>query len=272
MALGIREAAGFALGATDPREKARAARELWRGLSDGELTADFDRELAVVPVGRPARPRLVHPGRVPRRRIGSAAGHAALLHAIAHIEFNAINLALDAAHRFGGLPRDYYVDWVRVAAEEAHHFSLMRTYLEDLGFAYGEFDAHNGLWAMAELTADDPLVRMALVPRVLEARGLDVTPQMRARLVAIEDHRGVAILDVIARDEVGHVAVGSRWFQWCCAGRGLHPEETFLTLIKEHLPNPPRPPFATEARIEGGFSDAELRELEALDASRGRAG
>lgn len=265
---GARAGAGAALAVTVPRDKARAARQLWQALRRDELTNDADAALEPVPVGRPARPRLVHPGQVPRRRIGSPAGHGALLHAVAHIEFNAINLALDAAHRFAGMPFSYYADWIRVASEEAHHFSLVRTYLEELGFAYGDFDAHNGLWAMAERTAGDPLVRMALVPRVLEARGLDVTPQMRSRLESIDDRRGVAILDVIARDEVGHVAVGSRWFQWCCETRGLPPEATFLELIRTELPTPPKPPFATAARLQGGFSDTELRELEALDAAR----
>ena len=217
--------------------------------------------------GRPDKPELVHPAKVPRRGLGSAHGHAALLHAVAHIEFNAINLALDAAARFSDMPQQYYRDWIEVAAEEATHFVLLRDYLDSLDFSYGTFPAHNGLWAMAEQTAHDVLVRMALVPRVLEARGLDVTPQMRARLVQIDDDRGVRILDIIARDEVGHVDIGSRWFRWLCEARGLPPEETFRTLLAEHLPSPPKGPFARAERLSAGFSEAELDALEAMAAS-----
>ncbi len=213
--------------------------------------------------GRPPLPELVHPARVPRRSTGSDKGRAALLHAIAHIEFNAINLALDAIARFAGLPEAYYRDWWRVACEEAHHFSLLAAHLASLGHAYGDFQAHAGLWEAARKTTDDPLARMALVPRVLEARGLDVTPGMRARFVAAGDAQAAAILDVILRDEIGHVAIGNRWFHHLCVERGFEPVATFRALCARYGQPPPRPPFNVEARLAGGFSAEELDALSA---------
>jgi uncharacterized ferritin-like protein (DUF455 family) len=218
--------------------------------------------------GRPTRPLLVHPSRVPRRGLGSLPGRAALLHAIAHIEFNAINLALDAVARFPAMPADYYRDWWRVANEEALHFELLDRHLVGLGFAYGDFPAHDGLWDAARRTGDDCLARMALVPRVLEARGLDVTPGMRARLVAAGDAEAAAILDLILRDEIGHVAIGNRWFHHLCAERGLEPIAGFAALCARYGQPPPRPPFNERARIAGGFSAEELRALAALAAGR----
>jgi len=208
--------------------------------------------------GRPARPLLVPPARVPRRGVGSPAGRAALIHAIAHIEFNAINLALDAVARFSGLPTAYYRDWWQVAVEEALHFSLLCEHLATLDCRYGDLPAHDGLWEAARKTAGDPLARMALVPRVLEARGLDVTPGMRARLAAAGDEAAAAILDVILRDEVGHVAVGNRWYRHLCALAGRDPVSTFNELCAQHGQHPPRPPFNVEARLAGGFTLEEL--------------
>jgi uncharacterized ferritin-like protein (DUF455 family) len=210
----------------------------------------------------------VHPSRVPRRAAASPAGRAALLHAIAHIEFNAINLALDAVARFAELPDAYYRDWWRVAAEEALHFELLVGHLATLGFSYGDFPAHDGLWEAARKTADDCLARMALVPRVLEARGLDVTPGMRARLAAAGDAQAAAILDVILRDEIGHVAVGNFWFRHLCAARDLDPIPAFAELCARYGQPPPRPPFNEAARLAGGFSMEELRALAALAAGR----
>ena len=208
--------------------------------------------------GRPARPVLVAPARVPRRGTGSPEGRAALLHAIAHIEFNAINLALDALARFADLPAAYYRDWWQVAREEAHHFSLLTRHLETLGHSYGDFPAHDGLWEAARRTADDCLARMALVPRILEARGLDVTPGMRARLAAAGDDTAAGILDVILREEIGHVAIGNRWFHHLCQVRGLEPVATFRTLCVRYGQSLPRPPFNVEARLAGGFTREEL--------------
>jgi uncharacterized ferritin-like protein (DUF455 family) len=211
--------------------------------------------------GRPARPLLVSPAHVPRRSLHTSQGRAALLHAVAHIEFNAINLALDAVWRFAGMPAGYYRDWVRVAAEEALHFSLLCDHLASLGHAYGDFDAHDGLWTMVEKTKHDITARMALVPRTLEARGLDATPPMQAKLAQAGDHRAVEILDVILRDEVGHVAVGNRWYRWLCARDGLDPLAHFEQLLAAHHAPRPKPPFNLDARRRAGFDADELARL-----------
>ena len=216
--------------------------------------------------GRPPRPCLVSPRELPRRGLGTGTGRAALLHAVAHIEFNAINLAWDAVYRFRGMPADYYADWAQVAADEARHFMLLQARLGELGFAYGDFDAHDGLWDMAVRTADSCLARMALVPRVLEARGLDVTPTMIERLRGVGDLATVAILETILAEEVAHVAAGSRWFAWCCAQRGMDAEATFQHLLDTHLRGELRGPFNIEARLRAGFSAAELARLDARAA------
>jgi len=214
--------------------------------------------------GLPARLQLVAPRDLPRRRLSTPAGHAALLHAIAHIEFNAINLAWDAVYRFRDLPRAYYDDWVRVADEERQHFQLLRAHLQQFNADYGDFPAHNGWWELALETASDPLLRMALVPRVMEARGLDVTPGIMARLADKGDQRAVEILQIILRDEIGHVAAGSRWFRVLCTERGLVPETTFIALIQQHLNGQLRPPFHLEARLAAGFDASELAQLATL--------
>ena len=268
--MSLRRAALDALCLADPEAKAAQARALHAALDAGDTidATDAGARLAVPAApaalpGRPARPRLVAPTAVPLRSPFTAPGRAALLHAIAHIEFNAINLALDAVWRFAGMPPSYYADWLRVASEEALHFTLLRDHLRTLDHDYGDFDAHDGLWAMAERTAGDPLARMALVPRTLEARGLDATPPMQARLAQAGDARAVAILDIILRDEIGHVALGDRWFRHFCAQRGLEPEATYLSLMREFdAPWPPRP-LNVEARQRAGFSSAEIACLEA---------
>jgi len=214
--------------------------------------------------GYPAVLRLVPPLEVPRRRLGTVAGQVALLHALAHIEFSAINLAWDAVYRFRDLPRAFYDDWVRVAAEEMVHFGWLEGALRELGCQYGELPVHGGLWEMAVSTAHDVLVRMALVPRVLEARGLDATPSILAKLQALGAGRWVAILQVILRDEIGHVAVGSRWFSYVCGERGVIPEVTFLRLVGEYFPGRLKGPLNREARLAAGFSEAELVGLERL--------
>lgn len=216
--------------------------------------------------GRPARPILVSPRTVERRQVSTPAGRGALIHSIAHIEFNAINLALDAAYRFRGMPREYYGDWIQVAAEEAYHFTLLRDHLRTLGYEYGSFSAHNGLWDMAVKTAHDPLVRMALVPRVLEARGLDVSPALIHKLKSCGDKRAVEILQIIQRDEIGHVRIGNRWYNYLCAQRALDPIETFRRLLKEYDARP-RPPFALDARRRAEFTEAELALLGELSAN-----
>jgi uncharacterized ferritin-like protein (DUF455 family) len=249
-----------ALMQADPSTKCRMAAALRARWGAGRVVARADSPVSeAVPVpGRPEFPRLVDPSQVPRRKLTTPAGRAALVHAITHIEFNAINLALDAVYRFRGLPSAFYDDWLRVAAEEAEHFLMLCRRLATLGHAYGDFDAHNGLWEMAVRTAHDPLLRMALVPRVLEARGLDVTPGMMERLRAAGDPETVEILAVILREEIGHVAIGTRWFRHLCHQRGLDPERTFGELIAEYMPGRIRPPFHEVARREAGFTDREM--------------
>lgn len=218
--------------------------------------------------GRPGQPALVHPRELPQRGLGSPEGRAALLHAVTHIEFNAINLALDAAYRFRDMPAAFCRDWISVAVDEARHFCLLAQRLEELGFAYGSFAAHNGLWEMAERTADSCTARMALVPRVLEARGLDVTPGMILRLRQLGDQRSADILEIILAEEVRHVAVGSHWFAWCCQRDGLLPEPTFIELIRGVAKGSIRGPFNFPARRAAGFADSEMRLLAALGAEK----
>jgi len=218
--------------------------------------------IAVPVPGRPLKPEMVSALNVDKRKLSTPEGRAALIHSLAHIEFNAINLALDAIYRFRDMPADYYSDWLKVAAEEAGHFILLRDHLRTLGFEYGAFTAHNGLWDMAVATAHDPMVRMALVPRVMEARGLDVLPGIMHKLKSSGQHGVVYILEVILRDEVGHVAIGNRWYKFLCNRRGLEPIATFRSLLKEYNAPKLRGPLHTEARLAAGFSEAEIKMLE----------
>lgn len=198
---------------------------------------------------------------VARRSPATPEGRAVLLHAIAHIEFNAINLALDAAWRFGGMPRAYYADWLRIAAEEAQHFSLLRAHLRTQGHDYGDYPAHQGLWTMCEKTRHDIVARMALVPRTLEARGLDATPliQRKLRQTGAPDALAAAdILDTILREEVGHVAIGNYWYRWLCERDKLDPERHYRELAAVHEAPRPKPPLNTEARLRAGFTASEL--------------
>lgn len=215
--------------------------------------------------GRPVKPELVPPRELDRRKVNTAIGHAALIHSICHIEFNAINLAWDAAYRFQDMPKQYYDDWVKVAKEETYHFELLSEHLISLGYVYGDFSAHNGLWETAVATAHDPMVRMALVPRVLEARGLDVTPGIVRKLKGIGDDRAVEILAIIHSDEIGHVEIGSRWFRYLCEQRELNSEEVFKDLINEYMKGILRGPFDHEVRKRAGFTEEELLFLESAN-------
>ena len=260
----LREAAARCLAEPEPARKVAMTAEAAAALAAGRLAPDPARAPSdTLRPGRPARPRRVAPSALPRRGLGSREGRAAFLHAIAHIEFNAINLAWDAVARFGGMPEAFYSDWAAVAADEARHFDLLSQHLATLGAGYGDFDAHDGLWEAAEKTSHDCLLRMALVPRVLEARGLDVAPQMIERLQAVGDAGGAGILRLILREEVGHVATGTRWFRWLCKQRGLAPEATFLRLVAEHMPGAGKGRLHHEARRRAGFSEAELEALAA---------
>lgn len=243
---------------TDVPAKAAATLAL-----DGGLPVDVDAvitEPAGIP-GRPELPRLVEHVRLKPPSMRTAAGIAALVHAIAHIELNAIDLALDICWRFPGMPEVFYRDWLRIAQEEAKHFTLLREHLLTLGFDYGDFDAHNALWDMAERTRHDLLARIALVPRTLEARGLDASPAVKRKLVGAGDKRAGEILDVILHDEIGHVLAGNRWYRFLCEQRGLDPITTYAELAARHQAPKLRAPFNLEARRAAGFEEAELAAL-----------
>jgi uncharacterized ferritin-like protein (DUF455 family) len=265
--LELRASALHSLLETDPAAKTAAVAAMAAAYRPDTLESgwslDIDAALdapAGIP-GRPARPELVPPRLLGRRSMASVEGRAMLVHALAHIEFNAVNLALDALWRFPGMPRDYYTDWLRVAGEEALHFDMLCAHLSTLGFAYGDFPGHDSLWEMVEKTRGDVLARMALVPRTLEARGLDAIPPLRAKLAQAGDHQAAAILDVLLRDEVGHVEIGNRWYLYLCGLRGLAPVSTYAELTVRYGAPVLKGPFNIDARRQAGFSDAELASL-----------
>jgi len=233
-------------------EKARLSREAaqaWRvgGIAGIGSTRPPDRP------ARPDRPELKHPAKMPRRR--GEAGRTALLHAIAHIELNAIDLAWDMIARFArpDLPRAFYDDWVRVGDEEAKHFTLLNERLAALGATYGDLPAHDGLWQAAQETSHDDLARLAVAPLVLEARGLDVTPAIIERLERSGDSSSAGILRLILAEEIGHVAAGRRWFEHIARARGLDPEQAFRQLVRRHFRGAIRPPFNRAGRGAAGF-------------------
>jgi uncharacterized ferritin-like protein (DUF455 family) len=255
----LRRAALDALRIAEPAAKCAAVAALAAADAAPDCTACLE-EPPGVP-GRPPRPLLVPPKTVPQRAVGTHEGRAGLLHALTHIEFNAINLALDAIWRFAGMPAEYYRDWLRVAVEEAQHFGLLQAHLATLGHIYGDFPAHDGLWQMAERTRGDVLARMALVPRTLEARGLDASPQVRKKFVAVGDATAAAIVDRILRDEIGHVAVGNRWFHTLCRWRDIDPVATYAELTRVHQAPRLHGPFNLAARRQAGFLPEELAAL-----------
>jgi uncharacterized ferritin-like protein (DUF455 family) len=256
---------------TDPRAKTQGVAELAAAVAADSYTLDAATVLHAdddaVP-GRPARPELVPPRLVGRRSMATPEGRAMLVHALAHIEFNAVNLALDAVWRFAGMPDAYYTDWLRVAAEEARHFDLLAEHLRALGWAYGDFPGHDSLWEMVAKTSGDVLARMALVPRTMEARGLDAIPPLRAKLAQAGDEAAARILDVLLRDEVGHVEIGNRWYFYLCHQRGLEPVATYDALTAQYKAPVLKGPFNVAARRAAGFTDAELARFDAdpLDA------
>jgi len=252
----------------DPQQKTQTCEQLWREWQSGHFgKTDFHQPLehSEYEVGHPQKPRLVHPRELPKRSVHTPQGIATMVHAFAHIEFNAINLALDAVYRFRGLPAQYYDDWLRIAAEEAYHFKLLQGALHTRGFHYGDFDAHNGLWDMAMRTAHDPLVRMAVIPRGLEARGLDVTPAILEKFRAVQENDLVQILEIILRDEIGHVHCGTYWFNYLCERDGVSSQETFERLVRQYGKEGVKSPLHRQARIQAGFSEAELLFLEGLE-------
>jgi uncharacterized ferritin-like protein (DUF455 family) len=259
----LRSTALVWLAECDAARKAEGVRLLARAWTSDQIRLDTHAVLTAqrtIP-GHPPKPELVSPLSVKRRAMNTPEGRAILIHALAHIEFNAINLALDAIWRFAGMPREYYADWLQVADEEALHFSLLAGHLQEQGYAYGDFPAHNSLWEMAAKTQHDILARIALVPRTMEARGLDATPQVRAKFAQAKDMAAAAILDIILRDEIGHVATGNRWYNWLCGQRGLEPVATYARLAAEHQAPVMRGPFNLQARRAAGFSELELNAL-----------
>lgn len=257
--LTLRQHALAALMATNADVKADSVREFNAG-SASIGAAEVLVEPAGIP-GRPTKPFLVPHKELKQRSMASVEGRASLLHALAHIELNAIDLACDLCWRFPGLPDHFYRQWWGVAFEEALHFQLLRDHLQRLGFKYGDFPAHNALWEMAEKTKDDVLARIALVPRTLEARGLDASPAVKSKLVGAGDVRAGEILEVILRDEIGHVKVGNDWFRLLCAQRGLDPLVEYAVLARRYNAPQLRGPFNIEARRAAGFSEQELRAL-----------
>ncbi|MES2935890.1 MAG: ferritin-like domain-containing protein [Pseudomonadota bacterium] len=259
----LRQLAQLWLAESEPAAKVAGVAAMAHAWQDGALSLDCHAAIAAchnIP-GRPARPQLVSPLEVKRRAMNTLEGRAILIHALAHIEFNAINLALDALWRFATMPPAYYSDWLLVAQEEAYHFSLLAAHLQTMGFSYGDFPAHNSLWDMAEKTCDDVLARIALVPRTMEARGLDASPPVRAKLAQVGEMAAAHILDIILHDEIGHVATGNRWYAWCCAQRELEPVATYAALAFEYAAPQMRPPFNLAARRLAGFTEPELAAL-----------
>lgn len=262
----LRQATFICLAETNALMKANAVRQLASNWLAGDILLDVNQSIAEwLPVpGRPEKPQLIAPRLLKHRAMNTLEGRVALIHALAHIEFNAINLALDVIWRYAEMPTQFYTDWLKVAGEEVYHFSLLNAHLQTLGFDYGYFDAHNSLWEMAERTKDSVLARIALVPRTMEARGLDASPQLRSKLAQVGDVAATEILDIILHDEIGHVAIGNYWFNWICEQSDLEPVFTYRQLTEQYSAPKLRPPFNMDARRQAGFSEIELEYLGTL--------
>jgi uncharacterized ferritin-like protein (DUF455 family) len=259
----LRQRALAAFELTEALQKTQAVHTIWQDLPHLEIDTAAALVAPVAP-GRPAKPELVEPQDVPRRSPFTPAGLAALLHSIAHIEFNAINLALDAVWRFNGMPEQYYRDWMQVANEEAKHFLLLRTHLVQTGYDYGDFVAHDGLWTMCENTRHDVVARMALVPRTMEARGLDATPIIQQKLARVgtpDAKTASGILDIILKEEVGHVAIGNHWYNWLCNRDNIESESFYAHAAQVHGAPRLKPPFNIAARRLAGFTEQEILAL-----------
>jgi uncharacterized ferritin-like protein (DUF455 family) len=245
-------------------EKLAVTHHAWRLLTNGELIFSEDAPvLPIVDVSFPDKPVLLAPRAMPKRKLTTPEGIAAFFHAIAHVEFMAIYLAWDIVYRFRGMPVAFYQDWLRVADEEAQHFELIRSHLQAMGRDYGDLPAHGGLWDHARETAHDLLARLALIPRCMEARGLDVTPALIEKFNSVGDEASVTLLTRILTDEVGHVERGSYWFKTVCEQQGFEPEAKYQQLITQYyVGGKPKGPFNREMRIIAGFSNAELDWLE----------
>ena len=264
--LELREASLAILASTDVQTKVEQLPILFDGYQNQQIGLDIARNINAqdhtLP-GRPVKPEVVLPKLVPKRRMDTIEGRAGLLHSLAHIEFNAMNLALDAIWRFPNMPKEYYSDWLKVAKEEAYHFSLINEHLHSHGYSYGDFPAHNSLWEMVERTTESVIARMALVPRTMEARGLDAVPSIRDRFRQIKEDRAVEILEIILNDEIGHVLIGNRWFNFLCNKDNLSPITTYRELVVQYRAPILKGPFNMQARKHAGFSAEELSLLEA---------
>lgn len=262
--LELRETALAILVNTDVQLKVEQLQHVFDGYHQQHIHLDVSREYLADHLklpGRPQKPELVPPLQVPKRRMDTIEGRASLLHSLAHIEFNAMNLALDAIWRFPNMPIQYYEDWLKVAKEEAYHFSLVNEHMRSYGFSYGDFLAHNSLWEMVERTTDAVIARMALVPRTMEARGLDAVPGIRDRFKQVKDVKAVEILEIILHDEIGHVSIGNRWFNFLCTKENLSPITAYRDLARQYRAPILRGPFNVEARQQAGFTQEELRIL-----------
>ncbi len=259
--------ARLCLDAADPDEKlalTEATLAAWKaGQLFWDLAEDENPVVVSLPIpGRPDKPKLVSPRDLAKRGFNTRPQRAALIHALAHIEFNAVNLGWDAVYRFRGMPKAFYDDWIDVAVDEAKHFSMLRERLRALDYEYGDFPAHNGLWEMAVKTEHDIVARMALVPRVLEARSLDVVPGIIRKLRAVGDDAMAEVLEVIEADEISHVAAGSRWFNFTCEQQNKNPLATFQALLTQYMQGSVRGPFSVKQRVQAGFTIDEITMLE----------
>ena len=245
-------------------EKLALTHQAWQASESGQMSfLSSSPVLSIDKVVFPEKPLLLAPREMPKRKLGSAEGVSAFFHAIAHVEFIAIYLAWDILYRFRGLPKQFYLDWLKVADEEAQHFELIRTHLQTMNISYGNLPAHNGLWDHAKDTADDLLARLALIPRCMEARGLDVTPAIIEKFKQLGDKTSVALLNRILTDEIDHVKRGSYWFKWLCEQQNVEPEAKYRQLIEQYYQGgKPKGPFNRELRIIAGFSHTELNWLE----------
>ena len=250
----------------DPTTKCGLVYDLFHNWQQDKATVQSAPIHEISEAGRPKKPDLISPKHVAKRSTSSEIGRLALIHSFTHIEFNAINLALDAAYRFRQLPNQFITDWLQVAYEEAKHFNLLNDCLNSRGSHYGAWPAHAGLWHMAQQTSHSLVHRMAMVPRVMEARGLDVTPKMISKFIQCNDQEMADILNTIYKEEIGHVAIGNHWYKHACKLENIDPQQTFRQLIQHYLKGNLRGSFNVNARIEAGFEKHELDYLQSLSA------
>jgi len=249
----------------NPQQKTQCVLSLWKAYQQNDVIVENRQPVDATTIrGTPPGIQLVAAKKLPKRGLKTVEGRAAMMHAMAHIEYNAIDLALDAVYRFHDCPVDYYKDWLAVAADESQHFLMVRDYLKELGFEYGDFPAHDGLWRMACKTSHDVLVRMAIIPRVMEARGLDASVAITEKFAACGDPLAVKILETIFHDEIRHVATGTRWFHYFCDQRRLPREATFRELLTEYFGPTVKLPLHRQARLQAGFTHGELDFLESM--------